>query len=327
MKNIFIVGTPLQLLNAIEAIYHFDLKDNILVLIHRSMEVNRVQMQSIVSMHKWSEIIEIPYKSGSNLFSYIKIIRYLNYFTYNYMFVTKLEPIQKVFIANIHKKKVFLLDDGTLTISIYENQIKPNRVNKYSFKEIRFLLFGLKIKVNDAVNLFTYFDLEATDKIDIVKNRLNFLKTSYLGASLVDSERIYFLGQPSFKHISDSEYIDGIMNLTSLYNKKIVYIPHRGESVKSRTMLLDYNNSLIEILDINMPVELYFLENKIYPTHIISYYSTALVTLHLIYDQCKVDYIAIPNGDKINKDLIGVYKAYNEFGFGQLYLENVGSNA
>lgn len=308
MKNIFLVGTPLQLLNAIEAIHHFELKNNVLILIHRSMEANRVQMQSIVSMHAWSEIIEIPYRSGSNLFSYIKIIRYLSYFTYNYMFVAKLESIQKIFIANIKKNKVFLLDDGALTISIYENQIKPNKINKYSFKEIRFFLLGLKIKVHDAINLFTYFNLEATEQTSVVKNCLNFLKTSYLAASSVDSERIYFLGQPSFKHICDIEYIDGVMNLTSWFDKKIVYIPHRGESSERLKSLIERNNSLVEILNINMPIELYFLENKIYPMHIVSYYSTALVTLKILYDNCMSNYILISKNGCTPDALIKIYR-------------------
>lgn len=316
------------MLNAIEAIHHFGLKNNTLIIVHRSLAANKVQMDYVSNLFSWDEIIELPYSRHSGILRYVKLINSLKINKYDYIFISKLETVPKLAIANLSKNKVFLLDDGVLTISIYNKYIKHGKLNKYDFKELRFLLFGLKIKIKDTINLFTSFDITPLSNIEIVKNDFAFLTAKFLNNAIMDNKTIYFLGHPSNeKLVTDATYLLNIEKLLVMSDKNIAYIPHRAQTQKVKQMLAGIENSRFSVLEINMPVELYFLENRIYPTHIISYYSTALVTLHLIYDQCKVDYIAIPNGDKIDKDLIGVYKAYNEFGFGQLYLENVGSNA
>ncbi len=312
LNNLFIVGTPLQLLNAIEAAEHFKLENNILVIVHRSLEANRVQIDAIRSLYEWKEIIDIEYSKNSSMLKYVNLVKNLKQYTYKYIFIPKLEVVPKIVIPNVIKEKVFLLDDGIMTVSIYENSIKAGKLNKYNFKEIRFLLFGLKIKIKDKINLFTYFDLEPVNGIEIVKNELKFLKKTYLEGADIDASNIYFLGHPSSKYIDDEKYIESLYKLISNSNKKIIYIPHRGESEAMKNILHSINNSQFSIVDINMPVELYFLENKIYPSQVIAYYSTALVTLSIIYKDCKISFIPISLDNDINNTLKNVYKIFEK---------------
>ena len=312
LNNIFIIGTPLQLLNAIEAAEHFKLENNILIIVHRSLEANRVQIDQIRSLYKWKEIIDIEYSKNSSLLKYVSLVKYLKKSVYKYIFISKLEVVPKIILANVQKEKVFLLDDGIMTISLYENNIKKGKINKYNFKELRFLFFGLKIKIKDKINLFTYFDLEPTNGIQIVKNELNFLKDKYLKGASFDSSNIYFLGHPSTRYITDDKYVESIHNLVKNSTKKVIYIPHRGESQKLKSLICSMDSPNFSVIDINMPVELYFLENKIYPTNVVAYFSTALITLKRIYSDCEISFIPISLDNDFNNILKNIYDIFNK---------------
>lgn len=312
LKNLFIVGTPLQVINAIEALKHFKLENNILVIVHRSLEANKVQMDALKGSYKWEEIIDIEYSRHSSMLKYVNLVKYLKKYTFKYVFISKLEVVPKVVIPNIKKEKVFLLDDGALTITIYEKQIKPNKINKYNFKELRFLFFGLKIKIKDKINLFSYYDLTPVNGIEVVKNELNFLKESHLKNAKKDDETIYFIGQPIYDLIGVDTYIENLEKIIKKNNnnKKIIYIPHRVENKEILSRLTSICNSFFTIREIGMPVELYFLQNCIYPSHVISYYSTALTTVALIYSECEVNPIKIPEHLITDKYVDNTLKVY-----------------
>lgn len=317
LKNLFIVGTPLQLLNAIEAVQQFKLENNILVVVHRSLEANRVQMDTLKSLYDWEKILDIEYSRHSSIFKYIDLVKHLKKYSYKYIFISKLEVVPKIVIPNVTKERVFLLDDGALTITIYEKQIKTNKINKYNFKELRFLFFGLKIKIKDKINLFTYFDLEPVNGISVIKNNLTFLKDSYLKNAEKNSDTIYFVGQPIYHIMGIDNYVGNLEKLIKSSNKKIVYIPHRGEKKDFLLLLSSLKNPLLTILEIGMPIELYFLQNGIYPSRVISYYSTALTTLDIIYDDCEINPIRIPESllknNKILSEALDVfYKHFDE---------------
>ncbi len=318
LNNLFIIGTPLQLLNAIEAAEYFKSENNILIIVHRSLKANRTQIDKIRSLYKWKEIIDIEYSKNSSLLKYVSLVKYLKKNVYKRIFISKLEVVPKIIIPNVNKEKVFLLDDGVMTISLYENNIKKGKTNKYNFKELRFLFFGLKIKIKDKINLFTYFDLEAVNGIEVVKNKLSFLKKTYLEGADTDDSHIYFLGHPSSKYIDDDSYLKSLYKLVDNSNKKIIYIPHRGESKEMKDTLSSLNNPFFSIIDIGMPVELYFLENKIYPSQVIAYYSTALVTLNIIYQDCKISFIPISLDKDINNTLENIYKIFDKEGLERL---------
>lgn len=316
MRNLFIIGTPLQLINAIEAINHFNLKNNILVIVHRSLEANKIQMEEIKGLHKWEEIIDIEYSKHSSLLNYVKLVKHLKVYRYKYIFISKLEIVPKMLIANTIKDKVFLLDDGGLTVTIYEKFIKTNKINKYDFKELRFLLFGLKIKIRDKINLFTYFDLPSVNGIEVIKNNLLHLKNKIMDVKKTDDNTIYFLGQPISALIDDVDYRNSLKSIIKKYNKKLIYIPHRGETKEKIEYLSKLDNSSFCVKDVGMPIELFFLNNNIYPQHVLSYYSTALTTLNTIYDDCIINYIKMPENSKnkviFNNSLRKYYGLFNE---------------
>lgn len=321
MKNLFVVRSPLQLINSIEAVDYFKLKNNILVIIHNRSIVNKEQMKCLINMVEWEEVIHVEESYKSKFFKYLGVIKYLKKQPYKYVFVGELGISYKMIIANIRKEKVFLLDDGTATVDYYNKFIRQDKYNKYNFREIRFLFFGLKIKIRDKINLFTYFNLEPVNKNEVIRNELAYLRMNYLDEAKKDSDVIYFIGQTSEVFMNIDMYIKDIENLIIKFNKKIVYIPHRSESKEQENAVLSIKSDLFTIKKLELPLELYFLYNNIYPLHIISYFSTALVTLSILFKECKAEYIKVSKNsinEKRIKNIENCYILFHESGIRKL---------
>jgi hypothetical protein len=63
---------------------------------------------------------------------------------------------------------------------------------------------------------------------------------------------------------------------------EIIYIPHRDENIDAKHLLRKNN---IKIMSINQPIEKYFLENKIFPSCVVSFFPTALFNLDFIFNE------------------------------------------
>jgi len=307
-KNLFILRSPLQIINAIELIGHFKLTNNIVILIFNSLDNNTQQIEELMAQAKWEKVIRLESTKKSKLLQYVKLIRKLQKDEYKYLIIGNYGTIQKIMIPNLSKEKVFYIDDGTETIATYNNYIKKNKLNKYDFRELRFLAFGLKVRIKDKINLFTYFDLESVNGIEVIKNNLLFLKKNNL-SKLERTNDIYFIGQPldDVQVLEIEDYVNVLEAISRFYNKKIIYTPHRSESKNLQKSIDSIDSNLLEVIKPNIPIELYFLKQNIYPRMIVSYFSTALSTLKIIYDEIDIKVIKIPYEKIKNK------KYYNDF--------------
>ncbi len=294
-KNLIIIGSPLQLINAVEAVNFFKLDNIVLVITFNGLLINNIQIEKESSSFRCEEIIKIYPSSVSKFLQYLKLIKYLQKYKFEKLFIGELGSAFRIILANIDKEKVFLLDDGTATIVDYERSIKINKINRYSLKELRFLTFGLKIKVKDKINLFTYYNLEKLPGFEVIKNNLEYMKKDFVLNNIDYDDTIFFFGQPSeiFSDKKELElYLYKIVNKFS--DKKIFYIPHRSQTKDEINNIMLVNKN-IKILEINMPVERYFLDNGIYPKYAISYISTALTTTKILFPECNVNYTKIKN--------------------------------
>ena len=294
-KNLIIIGSPLQLINAVEAVHFFKLENIVLVITFNGLLSNNIQIEEQISSLRCEEIIKIYPSSVSKFLQYLKLIKYLQKYKFEKLFIGELGSAFRIILANIDKEKVFLLDDGTATIVDYERSIKINKINRYSLKELRFLTFGLKIKVKDKINLFTYYNLEKLPGFEVIKNNLEYMKKDFVLNNIDYDDTIFFFGQPSeiFSDKKELElYLYKIVNKFS--DKKIFYIPHRSQTKDEINNIMLVNKN-IKILEINMPVERYFLDNGIYPKYAISYISTALTTTKILFPECNVNYTKIKN--------------------------------
>lgn len=293
-KNLILASSPLQVINALEAIYYFKLKNIVFVLKFNKMinNINQIEEQ-IKSLDDKIEIIRIYPVGGSKFFKYVNNIKNLNKYEYDKIILGEFGTFSRVLIANLNKNKVLLVDDGTATIVDFEKTIKLNKINKFNFRELRFLFYGLKINVKDKLNFFTYYDLEKLPDVEVIKNNLEYMRKDFVLNNIDYCDTIFFFGQPSeiFSDKKELElYLYKIVN--KFGDKKIFYIPHRAQT-KDEINNIRLMNKNIKILEINMPVERYFLDNGIYPKHVISYISTALTTTKILFPECTTNYIRI----------------------------------
>jgi len=310
LDNVFIIRSPLQLINSLEAIEYFNLHNNVLILIYNDGVNNNTQMNNLINMYKWKKIIRINEKrKRSKYFEYIALVKSIRHIHYNYLFFSNLGSIHKLLLANLKRKRTIYLDDGVETITRYNNVLLPNKLNKIKFRQVRFLFAGLKIKIEDNIDLFTYFDLEPFRNTQIIKNNLEHFQKKYLKKSAMDNN-IYFIGQPLVRTnlLQENDYFEYLDYVVSLNKEKIIYIPHRTEIISDR--LKSYISEKFEINNINMPIELYFLEKNIYPYHIISFITTAFFSLKKIYSNSSFSYIYIPSSKILERqeDVEGAYE-------------------
>ncbi len=323
LDNLFIIRSPLQLINSLEAIEYFKLKNNILVLIYNNTDNTNIQMDKMANYYSWKKIITVnKEQKKSKMLDYVKLIKKLKITSYNYVFFSNFGSVQRIILANLKIKNLFFVDDGVETINRYEEIFVKNKINKFRVKLARFWLFGLKTKIKNTINLFTYFDLKPFRGSKVIQNNLEHFQKKYLKESLKDNY-VYLLGQPlvSTNLLSVKDYFLYIDKILSSVNEKIIYIPHRTEVISERLKL--YESELFEIKNLNMPVEMYFLENKIYPLHVVSFMTTAFFTLKKLFSKTKFSYVYIPRSKILERhdDVEGAYRFIEELELNKIELD------
>lgn len=313
--NLFIVRSPLQLLNAIEAKEHFNTQNNILVLYYGIRGKNSEQMDALVDESEWSNIV--VYEHGevgklSKILTQVSLVKKLSKYDCKYIFSGEYGTVNLLILANTNHEEHYLVDDGITTLHLYEIS-NPNIHKDYTLKRklkiLRYALFGLKVKMQKLTNFFTIYDLVPYSNQKIVQNKYSALKAKYL-KDIEQDNKLYFLGQHIVqrKLMDDATYVKYIQKIIKHYNKIIIYIPHRTETISDELNAL-FNDRFI-LQPSTAPVEIAFLLNNTYPKHIASFYTSALFTLDKIFGDAQIDSIYINPDDLLKQDnvIVGSYK-------------------
>lgn len=271
--NLILVESPLQLLNAYEAIHFFDLKEYQILLRFSGIEKNDFQMSQLIKTLGFNldcvECISIN-ESKKTPLDLIKLALY----RVKYVFSAK--KVERIFIGNFSsgffslirsqfsRNQMVLLDDGSRTIEIQK-----------AFSD------------NSNFDLFTMYDIEPYKNQKIYLNTFANLKIRSKQNLQVDDGTILFLGSglSEINIITSSEYIKLITEISIYYqtqNKNILYIPHRSEDAEKVSVIAQLAN--VEVLYVTYPIELYGIFEQKIPATIASFYSTALLTMKNIYN-------------------------------------------
>lgn len=319
-KNLFIIRSPLQLINMLEAIKEFNLKNNLFIIIETKSNANNIQISEVLKLYNTHDIEINTLKSYSNskLFHYIKLIKSLQKYTYDYIFIGSYGSIQNIICQNLKSNNIFLVDDGTMTL-----QIQKEIYNKKSFKDniktLRYQLFGLKTLKYNKVNFFTFLDLQPLQDEIIIKNCFNYLQEIFSQSNKNDSssEIIYIIGQPLYNHSNELTEISYMKYLKEIFlnypEHKIYYIPHRSEKISLQ--LHTYITTYAKIHINKYPIEIELLLNNIpKPTIVVGFFSTALYTIMKMYQDIHVFSYKIQDKDILDsKRLIEIKNFYNFF--------------
>lgn len=290
-KNFLFVESPLQLLNAYEAVNYFKLSSYRMIIRLSGKKNNDNQLLHLMDILqiKEFEIISINAKD-KNFIDLSKMC----FCIFKYACSSLIS--ERIFLGNLgagffsillkiyKKNKVILLDDGSKTLSI---QRSFSNVNYY--------------------NLFSLYSLKAIDNQRIYKN--TYLMTLGMLNELdrkTDEKSILFLGAKIAEiGMVKEEYYLSLMKEISIYYSSfnIIYIPHREESSIKLELISQYPN--IKVKKIDYPVELYGLYENIIPVKVASFFSTALITMMSIYklqvESFTFDYSSIKNKKSLDE--------------------------
>lgn len=321
-KNLFIVASPLQFLNALEAKEYFQTTLNILLLIYdtNENELDAEQKMQLLNPKDWDEVIH--YNLGNinkhyRFFEQIKLIKSLQKFSYQYIFSGEFGIFHQAIMANMHSNNIYLLDDGTATIFIYEQLRHKQYFIKLSFSKklrlMRYKIANLDYKIEQNINFFTTFDIQELPNSKVIKHNFSYLKAHRLQLCKKTND-IYILGQNLIedKWIKAENYIQYITKIIEYFNEsKIIYIPHRSEKItEDYQTLFKYKNFTLQKSD--GPIEMAFIYKNIYPTTIISFFSSALFNLDKIFSDTNIYAIKIDENNLLSHQQV-VQKCYTFF--------------
>ena len=356
MKSVFLVKTPLQLLNAIEARHHYRLHKDDCVLILMADRKSQAQLRNLANVvEEWGYVADLNHvpllfskplrKQGATglldkfwkfkLFSkslfYVprlnRIRRQLG--EVNYFFVGYARYSYMKHLVNITPHKcVVALDDGNATIQLVKerNDATVNISNNTFSKRIKSYLkqHVQAIKLDDYKRLefFTIYDVEPGERDTVVKNSFSYLHDK--SASLEVTKKVYFIGSPIAETgiLAQYEYLDHLKRVKSYYKgKELVYITHRREKPENLSAI--YEKLGLNVVQFDYPIEYQLAVIGPRPLIIASFISSALDSCGLIFGDTmqivsfKLDLSNSPDRERIEL----IYQTYKSNKNGNIKVE------
>lgn len=306
MHNYYLISSPLQLLCAIEAIKHFDLIKNKLIIVNMGNHQNAKQILNLYQNYidLFDNILLLEYDASiiGWLCKFGKLKKEFKNKKVNKIFIGDLrDGLSCHFVRKINSNEILLLDDGFASIlpmneiSVAKNYI--TKLNKLAKKVLTFYeykpLYDFKFKH------FTFFDKKLIP--NGYYHRFQNIKNNSKN-KIYNQNEIIFLGAPLVEEglITKQDYLTEIYKFNKKYSSStIIYIPHRRESLENVKYII--NKFGFTLLIINEPIELYYLREANEPYMIASFFSTALYTLSKLLVKTKIHVIIIDSNSILDR--------------------------
>lgn len=210
MKSVFLVRSPLQLMNAVEAKHYFNLRDEDCIMVIMGDRRNKTKIIRLIKTDpQWGKVVVLtdvnlfrknPFgchlinqgeefpdkksflrKSIFNANRLNKISRFLGQVEYIFIGFSR-DIYMRHFINSTPHKEVFLLDDGNATIEIAKDRKNKLDTTKkiHGTKKIKFYakkyLLGLKYDEVDSLTFFSAYDVDLSDTDSLVKNDYSYIR-------------------------------------------------------------------------------------------------------------------------------------------------------
>lgn len=339
-KNLFIISNEMQLLNAKEAQYYYKSQNTIFVFLEFPYKQDTLRLYQYKENLDCELLITVKF-DGIYLFQDIQLIKYLQNYIYDNVYVGYFSERIRYYIANINYQRLILVDDGTYVVALHNELHKG--ISKHTpsmlktlhrrkrnnsvylimdsvverIKQMIFAINGLRYDLKYFnIIFFTIYNLKLYKNEIIIKNNFNLLKKLYNNITY-NKNIIYFLGQPLNKSMSftSQEYIGLLKKIIVYYKKrniKIYYIPHRSESLEYKTHLNLLISNYFVIKYIDKPFELYLLEETEMPFGVASFFSSALFTSKMIDNSLDITSFLVSKKQNLREDILSIYKLLEE---------------
>lgn len=332
MYNLFLVQTPFQLFNAVEAKNRFHLNQkNILIVIHKGNQKNLDQIKKILDYDSgWTEVIQIDFFTKIQKFFYpinVKsLLNRLNALKIDIIYVALYRNLVAHIVNSVKHHQTVLFDDGNSILKTI-HFLNQKKEKKHFFLRKVFSILSFRKSNIDFIyssKIFTLFDLSSFKNItnEITKNDFSYFKTKI--KTLTKEENVFFVGSRMIGNgISKETFESSLMYVVDFYrtiNKQIYYIPHRYEDMEYLKILS--KKYVFALSPFSSIIEFEFILKGIDPTEVATFRSTAVDTLKLIYDTnirvFKIALDKIESGKKNEFELV-----YKNFEYKQYKIESM----
>jgi len=294
MYNLFLVQTPFQLFNAIEAKNRFHKNEkNILIIIHKGNEKNLNQINTIIDYDKdWMKIIQIDFITTFQRLLYPFYIKTFidkwNQLHVNTIYVALYRNIAAHIVNSVKHTTTIIYDDGN---TMFKTIKFLNEKKKKSFSALRglkdrILLRNTKIDFLYDSTLFTLFDITSFQNIEnsVIKNDFSYFKSKI--KNLRKEKNIFFIGSKmihnGLKKKTFEKVLKTVIEFYAKLNKEVYYVPHRYEDLSYLEKLAKEFNFIL--MPFSSIIEFEFIMKGIDPSEVATFRSTAVDTLNIIYD-------------------------------------------
>lgn len=312
--NVFMVETPLQLLNAIEARQYFRLGNNVMVILltglvqkhYFSNLVNSSDWESVIyvnirfihrnydfCLHRPANLYERILELSATLYQIIKrkridnIAKHIGYADNIILgdYKEGQNDHMRHFVNKLKHNDVIMLDDGTDTILVNEERknylyhnapVAIHGSNPKNLKEY-FKKCFIDWDTTGVENLtfFTCYNVVVRKGDKLIKNEYTYLRN--IKNKSVNNKDTWFLGQPLIDDgfMTKSMYLKYMQYIYDYFNKKeFYYIKHPRESRKYADIVVKDLNISEKIIDVPVEYEMTVRGNK--PRCISSFFCSAL---------------------------------------------------
>ena len=278
MASVFIVSSPLQLMNCLEARYRYRVNKSYLLVFLIEAGESVPQYENLVSMEEWEKVIYLESPAGAKgLMTFPKDFKVsvsdLISENIEYLFVGEYRsPYVNHMVNFFDANKVILVDDGMAVLN-YENFFRSRSI----YKRLRRTLYYM---VGYKAGAFSYCQFSAfyLERSSAVVNDYRWLKRGKKNYALSDD--VWFLGQPlvELAIMSPQNWMLYIEKVMRRYKRgRFCYVMHRRNDssfIEAASQKLGF-----KCIRFDRPIELEFLELKTIPHEVITAYSTAIFTL------------------------------------------------
>lgn len=325
-RSISIINTEIQLINVIEAIQHFECKDNYLVIGQFNIRPERIQKiekmleEPLFNQH-FKKIIHLPlYLSNTNplrFFGYV--LAYIKFFflilfskKFDFCFfgvVTDIIVKPIVYLTQYKNNQCLLcvIDEGTRIMVDASIRIQNETLLIQQNRKKIPLFYGYFLAITrkwiyPALTYFSIYSLSLLKQDKLIKNKYHYFRQNRIPQILLEKNSVIIVGQPLYElHITTlSTYQQIIQNIIAKYEHcPIYYAPHPIETA--------YNQWIprqVQLLNTQYPLELVLIANQ--PNAVIGFNSTVLFN-YAALDQKNIysvllsekEYITPPSPDQI----------------------------
>mgnify|MGYP001604586890 FL=1 len=314
IRSVFIVETPLQMLNAIEAKHSLDLGECVLILILSDPFPEQV-FRPLLALADWENVeciwlshgfrpIDLRWLGKSlshQLNEYLKeskqLIKHLKFDKLS----TRLGSIDNLVLGNflqgymqhfanrVNAKQIYLLDDGTDTLRVNARRrsqelgsaavVRGSLLRRVK-NRLRRAHLDWDVREVNSVTFFTSYDLDLSPRDNCVRNSYAFLRQRLKTKRAYDG--VYFLGQPLVEdgYLAQENYLAALTKIVKYYaGQNILYLTHRREAKANVEAIREMG---ICVGRFDLPIEVQML-NEGMPSELSSFFSSALDNSRVIF--------------------------------------------